>query len=62
MKIHVFIDRSYTIFKHSYNTNKGRKSTPQTLAKLLTATMNNFAQLPDIIKEKGSLTAGSSNI
>jgi hypothetical protein len=41
----VFIDRNFTIFKHSYDGNKGRKSTPQTLAKLLTTTASLFSQL-----------------
>lgn len=41
----VFIDRNLTIFRHSYDGNKGRKSTPQTLAKLLTATTTLLQEL-----------------
>ena len=50
MKLSLFIDRSYTIFRYSHNTNKERKSSPQTLAKLLTTINNNFIQLSDLIK------------
>lgn len=59
MKISLFIDRSYTIFRYSYNTNKERKSSPQTLAKLLTTISNNFIQLSDLVKEKHLLTGTS---
>jgi hypothetical protein len=46
----VFIDRNYTIFKHSFGSDKGRKSSPQTLTKLLTATINLFTNLSELIK------------
>lgn len=59
MKICLFIDRSFAIFRYSYNTNKNRKSPPQTLAKLLTTINNNFIQLSEIIKEKHQLTSTS---
>jgi hypothetical protein len=38
----VFIDRNLVVFRHSSQTNRGRKSSPQTIAKLLTATMSLF--------------------
>lgn len=37
--MNIFIDRNLIIFKYSHDMNRGRKSTPQTIAKLLTATM-----------------------
>lgn len=48
--MHVFIDRNYTIFKHSFGSDKGRKSSPQTLAKLLTAIISLFTNLSELIK------------
>ena len=45
IKMKLFIDRNITVFKHSFDTDKGRKSTPQTLAKLLTSTTTLFQEL-----------------
>lgn len=56
MKMKIFIDRNLTIFKHSYYGNKGRKSTPQTLAKLLTATSSLYQELAEVIKQKGQIS------
>lgn len=56
MKMKVFIDRNLTIFKHCYYGNKGRKSSPQTLAKLLTATTSLLQELAEVIKEKGKIS------
>jgi len=36
--------------------NRGRKSSPQTIAKLLTATMTLFQELADISKQKGEIS------
>jgi len=44
------------IFKFSYDTNRGRKSSPQTIAKLLTATMSLFQELGEVIKQKGQIS------
>jgi hypothetical protein len=49
----IFIDRNLTVFKWSHDMNRGRKSSPQTIAKLLTATMTLFQELADISKQKG---------
>ena len=56
MRMQVFIDRNLTIFKWSHELNRGRKSTPQTIAKLLTATTALFSELADLVKQKGQLS------
>ena len=53
VKMQIFIDRNLTVFKWSHDMNRGRKSSPQTIAKLLTATMTLFQELADISKQKG---------
>ena len=50
--MNLFIDRNNTIFYHSYYSQKGRKSTPQTLAKLLSNTINLYGQYIDLEKQK----------
>ena len=45
MKMNLFVDRNTIIFRYSNDINRGRKSTPQTIAKLLTATMSLFQEL-----------------
>jgi hypothetical protein len=55
MKLNIFIDRNKTIFKHSFYVQKGRKSTPQTLAKILSNISTQYNQLIDIEKQKSDL-------
>jgi len=52
----LFIDRNLVIFRYSHELNRGRKSTPQTIAKLLTATSALFQELADIVKQKGQIS------
>ena len=52
IKINLFIDRNNVIFRHSYYGQKGRKSTPQTLAKLLSNTINLYGQFIEQEKAK----------
>ena len=52
----IFIDRNLTMFKYSNEINRGRKSSPQTIAKLLTATMSLFQELGEIVKQKGQIS------
>jgi hypothetical protein len=52
----VFIDRNLVVFRHSSQTNRGRKSSPQTIAKLLTATMSLFQELAEVVKQKGQIS------
>ena len=54
--MNVFIERNTLIFVYSHQMNRGRKSTPQTIAKLLTATITLFQELAEIIKQKGSIS------
>ena len=55
------IDRNEIIFKHYYySSKKDRKNTPQTLAKLLTATISFYTQMAEIVKEKNDLSGSSS--
>jgi hypothetical protein len=56
MKMRVFIDRNLVIFRHSTVGNRGRKSSPQTIAKLLTATTSLFQELAEIVKQKGQIS------
>lgn len=42
IKMKVFIDRNLVVFRSTSELNRGRKSSPQTIAKLLTATMSLF--------------------
>lgn len=56
MKMQVFIDRNLVVFRHSSQTNRGRKSSPQTIAKLLTATMSLLQELAEVIKQKGQIS------
>jgi hypothetical protein len=42
IKMKAFIDRNLVVFRYSNEINRGRKSSPQTIAKLLTATMSLF--------------------
>jgi hypothetical protein len=56
IKMKIFIDRNLTIFRYSHDSNKGRKSTPQTIAKLLTATSSLFLELAEIVKQKGQIS------
>lgn len=55
-KINTYIDRNMIIFRSSYELSRGRKSTPQTIAKLLTNTMTFFQELADVTKQKGSIS------
>lgn len=52
----VFIDRNLVVFRYSSEINRGRKSSPQTIAKLLTATMSLFQELAEVIKQKGQIS------
>ena len=52
----VFIDRNLIVFRSSSEVNRGRKSSPQTIAKLLTATMSLFQQLSEVVKVKGEIS------
>lgn len=54
--MNLFIDRNTLIFAYAHQTNRGRKSTPQTIAKLLTATITLFQELAEVIKQKGSIS------
>lgn len=54
--MHVFVDRNLIIFRSSYEINRGRKSTPQTLAKLLTNTMTLLQELAEVAKQKGQIS------
>ena len=56
MRMQVFIDRNLTIFRWSHGLNRGRKSTPQNIAKLLTATAALFNELAELVKQKGQLS------
>ena len=56
MKMNIFIDRNTMIFAYSHHINRGRKSTPQTIAKLLTATITLLQELAEVTKEKGSIS------
>lgn len=37
--MNVFVDRNLIIFRYSHDIDRGRKNSPPTIAKLLTATM-----------------------
>ena len=52
----VFIDRNLIVFRSSSEVNRGRKSSPQTIAKLLTATMSLFQELSEVVKQKGEIS------
>lgn len=54
--MNVFVDRNLIIFRSSYEINRGRKSTPQTLAKLLTNTITLFQELAEVAKQKGQIS------
>jgi len=56
MKMNVFINRNLIIFRYSNDINRGRKSSPQTIAKLLTATMTLFQELAEVTKQKGEIS------
>lgn len=56
MKMNIFIDRNTMIFAYAHLINRGRKSTPQTIAKLLTATITLLQELAEVIKQKGSIS------
>ena len=56
VKMNIFIDRNLIVFKWSHDMNRGRKSSPQTIAKLLTATTTLFQELADISKQKGEIS------
>lgn len=55
-KMNVFIDRNLIVFRYSHDMNRGRKSTPQTIAKLLTAAMSLFQEQAEITKQKGEIS------
>lgn len=50
IKLNVLVDRNFTIFRHSFGADKGRKSAPQTLAKLLSNTITIYSQLIEVEK------------
>jgi hypothetical protein len=54
--MNTFIERNGLIFVYSHQMNRGRKSTPQTIAKLLTATITLLQELSEVIKQKGSIS------
>jgi hypothetical protein len=57
MKMRVFIERNLVVFRHSTTgSNRGRKSSPQTIAKLLTATTSLFQELAEVVKLKGQIS------
>jgi predicted nucleic acid-binding protein len=56
MRINLFIDRNITIFNFSNSQDKGKKSAPQTLSKLLSAIISLFQELAEVIKEKGQIS------
>jgi len=55
-KMNTFIERNTLIFAYAHHINRGRKSTPQTIAKLLTATISLLQELGEVIKQKGSIS------
>lgn len=56
IKMNVFVDRNLVVFRYSHEVNRGRKSSPQTIAKLLTATMSLLQELAEVVKQKGQIS------
>lgn len=54
--MNVFVDRNLVVFRYSNSVNRGRKSSPQTIAKLLTATMSLLGELAEVVKQKGQIS------
>jgi hypothetical protein len=54
-KLRLFVDRNLIVFRASHELDKGRRSSPQTLAKLLTNTMTLLQELAAITKQKAEI-------